>query len=94
MENKELSFEKYRDVLVEVEKIEDTAFQGNHPNGYDVGAVISGVVNADMSKTYQCLFLITSATSYWHTSQVLEILEQDEFDTIRTLNSIYRLKIK
>lgn len=92
MENKTLDFKKYQGVLLKVTKTEDRRFFNNHPSGYNVGHVEMGELNLQNSNKYQCLFLVTSPTRYWHTSQVLEIWEHEGYDLVKTLNSTYKVE--
>ena len=92
MENKKFDFKKYQGVLFKVTKIEDRRFSNNHPSGYNVGHEEIGEVHLQNSNTYQCLFLITSPTRYWHTSQVLEIWEHEGYDLMKTVNSTYKVE--
>lgn len=92
MENKTFDFKKYQGVLLKVTKTEDRRFLNSHPNGYNLGHVETGELHLQNSNTYQCLFLITSPTRYWHTSQVLEIWEHEGYDLMKTLNSVYKIE--
>lgn len=92
MEEKKFDFKKYQDVLLKVTKIEDRRFYNNHPAGVNVGDEITGILHIENSNLYQCLFIISDTTLYWHTSQVLEIWEHEGHDLLKTVNSVYKVE--
>ena len=92
MENKTFAFKKYQGVLLKLTKIEDRRFLNDHPNGYNLGHVETGILHLEMSNKYQCIFLLDGPDRYYHTSQVLEIEEHERYDYIKTLNSVYKLE--
>lgn len=92
MEQK-FNFEKYKDGLLKLTKLKDTRFSGNHPNEIYEGTIRTGVLHLENSQQYQCIFLLTSATRYFHTSQVVEIEEHEGYDLIKTLNSVYKIEL-
>lgn len=92
MANKALDFKKYQGVLLKLTKIEDRRFFGRHPNDVNVGRVEKGLLHLENSNKYQCLFLIDGSDRYFHTSQVLEIEEQEGYDLVKTLNSTYKVE--
>ena len=92
MVNKKLDFKKYQGVLLKVTKIEDRRFNNNHPGGYNVGHVETGILHLENSNTYQCLFILDGPDRYYHTSQVLEIWEHEGYDLMKTLNSTYKVE--
>lgn len=83
-------FEKYKNLEIELEKLEDTRFEGKHPNGYNPGHVEKGRFSYKLSTEYKCIFMI-QGDRYFHTSEVREIEEKEGYDLIHTRNSVYKL---
>ena len=53
-----INFDKYQHLSIKVEKVEDTKFDGEHPNGYNPGFKIDGcAVNLYLSNQHCCLFV-------------------------------------
>jgi hypothetical protein len=92
MENKTLDFKKYHGYLLKLTKLEDRRFDNQHPNGVEVGRVEKGLLHLENSNKYQCMFILDGSDRYFHTSQVLEIEEHEEYDLLKTLNSTYRVE--
>lgn len=92
MENKTLDFKKYHGYLLKLTKLEDRRFDNQHPNGVEVGRVEKGLLHLENSNKYQCIFILDGSDRYFHTSQVLEIEEHEEYDLLKTLNSTYRVE--
>lgn len=92
MENKTLDFKKYQGYLLKLTKLEDRRFDNQHPNGVEVGRVEKGLLHLENSNKYQCMFILDGSDRYFHTSQVLEIEEHEEYDLLKTLNSTYRVE--
>lgn len=74
--------------LGRITKLEDTKFNGVHPNGIDKGYVAQG--NFSISPTVgECFYIGTLRTS-----PVTEIVSQTDTEMVfKTLNSIYKLEI-
>lgn len=84
-------FEKYANISLTVEKVEDTQFDGNHPNGYNTGFKIDGCsINLKASNQYCCLF-VTYGDRWFHTSEVQKQEECEGYDLLHTLNSVYKV---
>lgn len=92
MENKTFDFRKYQDGLIKLTKVEDRRFNNEHPNGYNVGHVERGMLHLENSNKYQCIFILDGPDRYYHTSQVLEIWEHEDYDLVKTLNSTYKIE--
>ena len=91
METK-INFYKYLDTVVTIEKLEDVKFEGNHPNGYNVGFKQSNArVNIEASYKYGALFINYYPDNWFHTSHVLRIEEYEGYDLVYTLNSVYKI---
>ena len=87
-----VKFNKYEDVTIRLTKLKDTKFEGKHPNHINEGYVKEGIIDVERSNEHQC-FLIIKDDRYWNTSQVLEIEEQEGYDLVHTLNSIYKVEV-
>ena len=70
--------------FVYLKKIEDTRFNGNHPNGIDVGYDRFGILSTDIEVGKKVH--VENASRYLTTSFVTEIIDDNTF---RTENSIY-----
>lgn len=86
-----INFDKYQNISIKVEKVEDTKFDGEHPNGYNPGFKINGCgVNLQLSNQRCCLF-VNYGDRWFHTSQVQKQEEHGGYDLLYTLNSIYKV---
>jgi hypothetical protein len=87
----QINFGKYIHTPLKVEKIEDTKFDNNHPNGYNPGFVIDGCkINLIISNQYCCLF-VNYGDKWFHTSEVQRQEEFEGYDLLHTLNSVYKV---
>jgi hypothetical protein len=87
----QINFGKYTNIPLKVEKIEDTKFDNNHPNGYNPGFVIDGCeINLIVSNQHCCLF-VTYGGRWFHTSEVQKQEEFEGYDLLHTLNSVYKV---
>ena len=86
-----INFDKYKHISIKVEKMEDTKFDGDHPNGYNPGFKIDGsMVNLELSNQHCCLF-VTYGDRWFHTSEVRKQEECEGYDLLHTLNSVYKV---
>lgn len=86
-----INFGKYKNLPLRIEKIKDIKFDGNHPNGYNVGLVLENYyINIDLSKKHNCLF-VTYSDRWFHTSAIKKQEEYEGYDLLYTLNSIYKI---
>ena len=86
-----INFEKYANISLTVEKVEDTQFDGKHPNGYNPGFKIEGCsINVRSSNYYCCLF-VTYGDRWFHTSEVQKQEKHEGYDLLYTLNSVYKV---
>lgn len=92
MEKQLIDFKKYVETPIRVTKLQDNRFHGQHPGGFNEGHVEEGTLDLENSNQYQTLFIITSPTRYFHTSQVRRIEEHEGYDLITTLNSVYKVE--
>lgn len=83
-------FKKYLGIELQLEKLEDTVFNGEHPNGFNPGHVERGVLNLELSENHRCFF-ITKGERYFHTSEIRKIEEKEGYDLVHTLNSVYKV---
>lgn len=86
-----IQFNKYKNQHLRVSKLEDTRFEGKHPNGINVGYTSTGILELELSNNHQCLFLIEGG-HYFHTSQVHRIEEFEGYDLVHTSNSVYKVE--
>ena len=87
-----INFKKYAMTSLTVEKLEDTKFNGNHPNGYDAGFKIkNAVINLRLSNESCVLFVDDGWDGWFHTSEVQKQEECEGYDLLHTLNSIYKV---
>lgn len=87
-----INFDKYKHTSFKLEKIEDTKFDNNHPNGYNPGFKINeAVINLDASNQYCALFVHHGPDRWFHTSEVRKQEECEGYDLLHTLNSIYKV---
>jgi hypothetical protein len=87
-----IKFDKYEGVTIRLTKLKDTKFDGKHPNHINEGYTKEGMINVEKSNEHQC-FLIIKGDRFFNTSQVVEIEEQEGYDLVHTLNSIYKVEI-
>ena len=86
-----INFDKYQHLSIKVEKVEDTKFDGEHPNGYNPGFKIEGcAINSYLSNEHCCLF-VTYGDRWFHTSEVQKQEEHQGYDLLHTLNSVYKV---
>jgi len=92
MENiNNIDFAKYANIPLKVEKVEDTKFDNNHPNGYNPGFKIDGCgINLKRSNQYCCLF-VNYGDRWFHTSEVQKQEQHEGYDLLYTVNSIYKV---
>lgn len=92
MENiNNIDFAKYANIPLKVEKVEDTKFDNNHPNGYNPGFKIDGCgINLTRSNHYCCLF-VEYGDKWFHTSEVRKQEQHEGYDLLYTLNSVYKV---
>lgn len=87
-----INYKKYQNISINLEKLEDTKFEGNHPNGVNEGYKVSnGWVNVPMSEQYNCIWVNESNDRWFHTSEVQKIEEHVGYDLVHTRNSVYKL---
>ena len=93
MENKNnINFDKYANLSFKLEKIDDTKFDGNHPNGYNTGFKINNAtINLNASNKYCALFVHDGPDRWFHTSEVQKQEECEGYDLLHTINSIYKV---
>ena len=61
----EINFKKYLNMTFRLEKVEDTKFEGNHPNGFNTGFRIEQAkINIEDSLHYGALFVLSSIQPY------------------------------
>ena len=89
-----LSFDKYTGTFLKVTKIKDNKFNNEHPAEINEGYTRTGVIHLENSNNHQSLFILDGPDRYFHTSQVLKIEEQEEYDLLTTLNSTYKVEFK
>lgn len=87
-----IDFSKYGGATIRLTKLKDNKFNNEHPNHINEGYVKEGIINVEKSNEHQC-FLMIKGDRFFNTSQVLEIDEQEGYDLIHTLNSIYKVEI-
>ena len=92
MENlNNIDFAKYANIPLKVEKVEDTKFDNNHPNGYNPGFKIDGCsINLTRSNQYCCLF-VDYGDRWFHTSEVQKQVQHEGYDLLYTVNSVYKV---
>jgi hypothetical protein len=91
MNKNKINFEKYNGVSIKVEKIEDTKFNNQHPNGFNPGFVIdSCIVNLLYSNECCCLF-VNYGDNWFYTSEVQKQEVFEGYDLLYTLNSVYKI---
>jgi hypothetical protein len=87
-----INFKKYAMTSLTVEKLEDTKFNGEHPNGYDSGFKIKNTtINLRLSNESCALFVDDGPDRWFHTSEVQKQEECEGYDLLHTLNSIYKV---
>jgi hypothetical protein len=87
----QINFGKYTYLPIKVEKIEDTKFDNNHPNGYNPGFVIDGCEIDLINSNKYCVLFVNYGTRYFHTSEVQRQEEFEGYDLLHTLNSVYKV---
>jgi hypothetical protein len=86
-----INFDKYKQMSIKVEKIEDTKFDGDHPNGFNPGFQIDGCgINLEFSNRHCCLF-VTYGKRLFYTSEVHKQEEFEGYDLLHTQNSVYKV---
>ena len=93
MENKNgINFKKYAMTSLTVEKLEDTKFEGSHPNGYNTGYIIkNAIIDIGRSNRFCVLFVNYGYSEWFHTSEVQKQEEYEGYDLLYTLNSVYKV---
>ena len=93
MENKNgINFKKYAMISLTVEKLEDTKFEGSHPNGYNTGYIIKdAIIDIGRSNKFCVLFVNYGYSEWFHTSEVQKQEEYEGYDLLYTLNSVYKV---
>ena len=87
-----INFKKYEMTSLTVEKLKDTKFKGEHPNGYDAGFKIkNAVINLRLSNESCVLFVDDGPDRWFHTSEVQKQEECEGYDLLHTLNSVYKV---
>jgi hypothetical protein len=86
-----IDFSKYKDTVIRLTKLKDNKFNNEHPNQINEGYVKEGVINVEKSNEHQC-FLMIKGARFFNTSQVVEIDEQEGYDLVHTVNSIYKVE--
>lgn len=90
--NNNINFDKYVNMSFKLEKIEDTKFEGSHPNGYNTGYRIKdATINLDSSNKFCALFVHDGPDRWFHTSEVQKQEECEGYDLLYTLNSVYKV---
>ena len=87
-----INFKKYVMTSLTVEKLEDTKFNGEHPNGYDSGFKIkNATIDLRLSNESCVLFVHDGPDRWFCTSEVQKQEECEGYDLLHTLNSIYKV---
>ena len=87
-----INYEKYKPMSFTLEKVEDTVFTNEHPNGINTGFTIkNAIINLELSKQYNCLFVYEGSDRWFHTSEINSVKECVGYDLIYTKNSIYKI---
>jgi hypothetical protein len=86
-----INFGKYTNIPVKVEKIEDTKFNNNHPNGYNPGFVIDACMVNLLTSNKFCSLFVNYGDRWFATSQVQKQEEFEGYDLLHTLNSVYKV---
>ena len=89
-----IDFNKYVGKNLKVTKIKDNVFDNNHPNKINEGYVTEGTINVKLSEEHKCLFIHPDEEKYFHTSEIKKVIQNEDFDIIYTVNSIYKVEIK
>ena len=86
------NYRKYSNMSFNLEKMEDTKFNGEHPNGYNKGFKLNAtIINLKLSEQHDSLFVHDGPDRWFHTSTVQSIEECVGYDLIHTMNSVYKL---
>ena len=88
-----IDFNKYKKKAVRLTKIDDIAFDGQHPNGINTGYVKEGRINFEMTNEHQCFFIHPTPDRFFHTSEVKKIEAHEDHDLAYTVNSVYKVEI-
>jgi len=87
-----INYDKYVGMRMDLEKVEDTKFSNNHPNGFNEGFKAKDTfINLKLSKKFNCLFVNYGDGKWFHTSEVQKQEEHEGYDLIYTLNSVYKV---
>jgi len=87
-----INFNKYAMTPLTIEKLEDTKFNNEHPNGFNTGFKINNaVIDIELSNANCCLFVDYESDKLYHTSEVQKQEECEGYDLLHTLNSIYKV---
>lgn len=86
-----INFEKYANISLKVEKVEDTKFNNDHPNGFNPGFKIDGCgINLETSSRI-CALFVNYGGRWFCTSEVQKQEEFEGYDLLHTMNSIYKV---
>jgi hypothetical protein len=86
-----INFDKYKHTSIKVEKVEDTKFDGEHPNGFNPGFKIDGcAINLEYSNKV-CALFVNYGDRWFCTSEVQKQEEFEGYDLLHTLNSVYKV---
>lgn len=78
---------------VYVTKINDTSFEGNHPNGINNGYKIYGIITQlEKDSRMEVISVKLDDNRYLSTSMVTKIVQFGNRIHVHTLNSIYQIK--
>jgi len=92
MNKNNINFDKYTHMSFKLEKMEDTKFNGEHPNRYYKGfRILNANINLDESNNSCCLFVHDGPDRWFHTSEVQKQEEFEGYDLLHTRNSIYKV---
>jgi hypothetical protein len=62
------NYRKYSNMSFNLEKMEDTKFDGEHPNGYNKGFRLNGTtINLKLSEQHDSLFVHDGPDRWFHT---------------------------
>ena len=87
-----INYDKYAGMRIDLEKVEDTKFNNNHPNGFNKGFKAKDTyVNVSFSKRHNVLFINYGDGKWFYTSEIQKQEEHEGYDLIYTLNSVYKV---
>ena len=89
-----INFDKYKNMFLRVEKIEDTEFDDQHPNKVNTGYKMDDcAVNLKLSNQF-CALFVYHGDKWFRTSEVRKQKECEGYDLLYTLNSVYKVTPK